>query len=358
MNHRDMLLSGQWTGMSRYVASFLHPDSQWPDDAFKGRFLSVVINPVREDDGTHQCWVTNRYQLDAKMERLGPTPSVPAFSDLLSAYQNSPDHNLGATLADFLFAISAKAAPATVFGQANQFIDYCKSHGFFWGVREVISQILSLSFPEAPVSASPLTLSVAQEGKSSAEYDELNIYPQIDLGYKVMAAGASVSFGATVPPKAITSMEAFFPFNGAISYIGALLDYLDSETAANRYPAGYVSLRVCGQTAALLGQERISNTLAGFAELLGNAQLEHELIGAVEVAMLANDDTIAMIKNAEDLALSKQGSLHWGQSNGSLDASHINAFFSPSNLASWKKIQSKLGGRTFKNLFMERCGLA
>jgi hypothetical protein len=54
----------------------------------------------------------------------------------------------------------------------------------------------------------------------------------------------------------------------------------------------------------------------------------------------------------------QHGALHWGQSNGKMTKSDVgNAYPAPHILQRWKEVQRKLGGATFTNDFMRRCGL-
>jgi hypothetical protein len=96
-------------------------------------------------------------------------------------------------------------------------------------------------------------------------------------------------------------------------------------------------LRACGRTGALLGIEQFDST------------------GTVELSLLGNADDFELIQQAELLALSMKGILHWGQSNGLMTASDVKQRFP--NLPAWQAVQRMFGGDTFTNQFMRPCGL-
>jgi hypothetical protein len=63
-------------------------------------------------------------------------------------------------------------------------------------------------------------------------------------------------YGITLPPGGATSIVAF-PFVNAIEYVSSALAAFDAGIPNNIFPAGYLSLRACGPTAALLGMQTI-----------------------------------------------------------------------------------------------------
>ena len=78
--------------------------------------------------------------------------------------------------------------------------------------------------------------------------------------------------------------------------------------------------------------------------------------GNVEISLLGNGDDFGVIQQIEALALEQGGILHWGQSNGLMNDLDVHERFP--ELSKWKEAQQLLGGSTFVNLFMQRCGLA
>jgi hypothetical protein len=161
----------------------------------------------------------------------------------------------------------------------------------------------------------------------------------------------------------VTSVEpafSFFPRSdhpGAdvIAFIDAVLDLLErgipdthgwvgslefrSQGREIMIPAGYLSLRVTGETKALLGMERFDRN------------------GMVELSLFGNPDDYALMRRVEQLALEMGGALHWGQSNGLMTIADVSGAYSPSAITKWQSVQEELGGRTFTNFFMKRSGL-
>jgi len=106
------------------------------------------------------------------------------------------------------------------------------------------------------------------------------------------------------------------------------------------FPGGWLSLRVTGQTNALLGMERF------------------DCNGLVELSLIGNPDDYAVVRRVEKLTLEMGGALHWGQSNGLMTFRDVEAAYRPAAVATWRTTQLQLGGSTFTNFFMRRCGLA
>ena len=136
----------------------------------------------------------------------------------------------------------------------------------------------------------------------------------------------------------------------AVAFAQAMLSVFDAGLAQNVYPAGYLSLRACGPTTALLGMEQ-------FGKLPFDPQ-NPQCTGAVEMSLKSNADDIAVTQQFETIALTQEpqhGNLHWGQSNGLLTAAEVQSSYA--GLATWTTSQARLGGQTFVNEFMQRCGL-
>src|SRR5690348_11583684 len=111
---------------------------------------------------------------------------------------------------------------------------------------------------------------------------DYNPNPQIDVSYKVMASGSTL-----FPTLGVTSIDPAFSFYPTVPSIDQpglqyavpdVITFVDSVLAEfdrgvnsdNRlFPAGYLSLRVCGRTAALLGMQRFDRNGLVEVSLLG-----------------------------------------------------------------------------------------
>jgi hypothetical protein len=165
-------------------------------------------------------------------------------------------------------------------------------------------------------------------------YDLLS--PQIDASYMVMAPAAA----RPTRPSALqgTAVEAAFDFDDAVRFVDKVLAVFDRRVDQHVYPAGWLSLRVTGRTSALLGMQQFDRT------------------GTVEAVLIGNPDDYDVIKELENVALETHGVLHWGQSNGLVPPQYAADRFGVKK-ATWSRIQQLLRGNTFRNHFMERCGL-
>jgi hypothetical protein len=327
------LFDGTWSTFGGYL------EAQWPSDLWgtgRCRFVQVAVNPIKNDDGTHNCYVTNR----AQVAQLTPlpigienAPSAAQNSDLQNAITSSPDFGLGADItfgADeailFGTGVNLLDPGPTEVQQAQQLISFCKRYGYFWAIRAVIDEILKKRIPETIVA-----------GPGSNPY--------IDLGFNVMT-GASGGSSPLNLKGSVTSAEAMFPFADAVAFVDTMLAQFDAAVPQNAWPAGYLSLRSCGPSGALLAPEQFGK--------LGSEPLSN-VTGAVEMSLLLNNDAIGFIQQFEETVISDGGILHWGQSNGLLMASKVQQSFP--RLRKWKEAQRLLGGNTFVNSFMVRCGL-
>src|SRR5579871_2599542 len=282
-------ITGDWTGLIHW-ANGKYPAQEYPrgGSLFAPRALQVLINPIANDDGSHACIATARIEVPWQMSPSGPTSadfSQLGVLDLMSVFFHDPDCGVGADLelGPTVAWLAVEARPAGMEGelyQIGQLIGCCENNGYAWAVRALINFVLQSSYPE---------------------YDPhfLDKYPRVDIGHNIMAGGV---FPGGFPQGGILSTESFFDLPTGLAFIGQLLSMLDSEVSDGHYPAGYVSLRLCGPSIATLGMQKDSPT------------------ACVEVAFLNTGNALEIIEKVEDLALSNSGRLHWGQMNGHLDA--------------------------------------
>jgi hypothetical protein len=313
------LFDGSWTGITNVINQYFPADTFGP---LSNRFVQVVVNPIRNDDGTHNCYVTNRVEIPLQCQLLVPRHENPRdFStlkrdDFLGAIHHSADFGVGAWFVfDVLGPLFGGGGGSTIIDQAKSLIDNCKNLGYYWAIRAVIDLILQGSFP-LPTTWAP--------------------GPQIDTGYKIMTGGV---FSGKIP---VTSVEAAFDFPHAINFIQGMIDDFDGQLQYNNWAVGYISLRTTGRTKAFLGMQQFDST------------------GMVEMSLLDTDDDEGYTRAFENYALNifaPRGILHWGQSNGLMTNKHVWANFDLM-VDTWRRVRSAIGGETFVNLFMKRCGLA
>ncbi len=322
---------GSWSGINDFVVA------NFPTQTFgnlPNRFLQVVINPIKNDDGTHNCYVTNRVRLPLQLVPSGETPADPsklATNDLVGAIQSSPDFGAGSALAFFLGNLGGSFAGATLIDQAKALIEFCKRYGYFWAIRAVIDLIFQKAIP-MPDPALNLPMLPPEVIKLIRAHPSPG--PQIDLGYKVMTGGV---FGGKLP---VTSVEAAFDFPDATMFVDLMLGAFDSGIAINSWAAGYLSLRVCGATSALMGIERFTRTGTTELSLLDTADDEGWVSG-LEMGALGQGIPFVPVP----LPMPFSGILHWGQSNGLMTADDVKARFP--DLDKWRAIRAQLGGSTF-----------
>lgn len=302
------LFDGSWTGIDKFIAARFPPEQF---GRLSNRFLQIVINPI----GNHGCYVSNRVAVPLQGVPSGVAPgdlSSISGDDIANAIQSAPEWGLGSEIDFFLAKLHGELAGASLVDQANALVSFSEAHGYSWAVRAVLDFVFQRAFPE-PVPG-----------------------PQIDVAHRVMTGSV---FGPGFPMFAVTSVEAAFNFGDAVAFVDTVLRLFDNAVTGAHYPAGYLSLRACGRTNALLGMQQFART------------------GAVEVSLLGSPGNFSLVESIESAALQNKptGILHWGQSNGIASARDISNQFP--KVAKWRAIRERLGGKTFVNLFLQRCGL-
>jgi hypothetical protein len=234
------------------------------------------------------------------------------------------------------------------------------------GIVGVLTAGLALEFLEAAGELAGLAVDAAGGGAAylgNYLQDKANGHPvlcrydlsspQIDSAYNVMAPaptrpvrGFPILGGTAVeaafhfprPQPAPAGGRARIRIPDAIAFVQSVLNLFDNYVDHGVFPSGWISLRVTGRTDALLGMQQF------------------DLTGTTEVVLIGNPDDYAAVQELERIAIERGGLLHWGQSNGLLTAQDVASQFG-GNLAKWTDAQRTLGGDTFRNRFMDRCGL-
>lgn len=309
-------MSGEWTHIDKYLTEYFPPD-QFPRVGGGGlvnRALQVVINPIRNDDGSHDCIVTNRAEVPLQMQPSGTqAQDQPDVGSMIGQLLGDADFCAQVDWVTWAIGELLSPHPAGIdglVGIVRDLIGKAEGEAEPWVVRT----ILTLLFDQALPAWDPHVPNTA---------------PLVDLGYKVMA-GTVPSFSSG----SVTSVEAFFDLPMAVVFVERFLRTVDDMVAARQYPAGWISLRVCGETRAYLGMQQAAPT------------------GCIEMSLIKTDHAISAVEQFEDLVVSMDGHLHWGQSNGRLGKALY------PNADHWRQAQQKLGGATFTNRFMTRLGLA
>jgi len=342
------LFNGSWSGLTGILRQ-LGIENHSPN-----RFAQVVINPMRRTtDGKHNCYVSNRVELPLQA-RSGVTPLTDfrqVAGQVRSAIENSPEYGFfehAHFCVGFIHGeLGTDEDPVHV--RMRKLLTFCKGRNYPWAIRAVIDMIMTQYFPRSSNDFTPDSRRRPPTDRSQPEPVEPHEdapSPQIDIGFKVMAPGDTSRAFPTLGGTSVESAFSFFsrsdhPGADVITFIDAVLAEIDQGVERDRvFPGGWLSLRVTGQTNALLGMERF------------------DCNGLVELSLIGNPDDYAVVRRVEKLTLEMGGALHWGQSNGLMTFRDVEAAYRPAAVATWRTTQLQLGGSTFTNFFMRRCGLA
>lgn len=319
--------NGTWTGLRDFLRA--HPGFGNPPN----RFAQVVVNPIPNQDGSHNCYVSNRAEVPLQGKQ-GVTPlensTDVSGDDIRDAITNSPEFGFHEGLN---FHFHGPSSEGSALDQLLALLAFCKDNNYPWAVRAVTDLVMRKTFPLPGVPPDPT----------------------IDVGYKVMAGGGTARTFPTLGGTSVESAFSFFPqvpsldqpglqvvVPDVISFVDTVLTAFDQGVASDskRFPAGWLSLRVTGRTIAYLGMERFDPS------------------GMVEVSLIGRPDGAGLVRLVEQLTRTEGGALHWGQSNGMLRLIDLESTYGNARVDSWRAVQRALGGDTFTNLFMRRCGLA
>jgi len=328
------------------------------------RFVQVAINPIRRDDGDYNCYVSNRVEIPFLGLKGGVAPLVDytqiSKAEVSKAIQNDPNFGLheGCNFSGYqfeqLFRAVLQGSEPDPIEDIQNLLAFCKNLNYPWAIRAVIDETMKQAFPlptsrgrevVIPPGAAIPGLPRAQPETSPGVPDAPLPDPQIDVAYKVMAPG-----GTTRPFRIlnVTSVEPVFSFYSRSDHPGAdVITFIEAVFGALRqavdrdrvFPVGYLTLRVTGKTEALMGMQRFDRN------------------GHVELSLMGNPDDYEVVRRVERIALENGGALHWGQSNGLMTFRDLGVAYGTSNISKWLAAQRLLGGDTFTNSFMRRCGL-
>ena len=361
-------LDGSWSGINQFIAAHFKKSKSFD---LKNHFLEVVVNPIANESGDHDCFVTNRVSVPLQRRASGAQPqdiSQVTGHELSAAIKAAPEAGNVFTEIDLCLNRPPSDPSLPVIQQAEQLIGYAEQNGYGWMVRAATSRILQGAFPlpssllavlpaGAAANASPIVKPLLQHPTPG---------PQIDIAHDVMTGSVIRS---RIP---VVSMEVGLDLLDGLLFVDAALEacrtagsfpypFSPPPTVSTPYgpvpgpiyPAGYISLRICGKSSALLAMQQTSPT------------------AMIEIAMIDTDGAVGLLEIFEKIALGhaikkaviappilKKGRLHWGQSNGVMTASDVKDGYGAASVAAWKKAQKQLGGATFVNELMRRCGLA
>ena len=212
---------------------------------------------------------------------------------------------------------------------------------------EIVAQNGSMSWAEQLVNAVLSTDVSLSQPPASIEYLPGEAFPmvignpsKVDISYQVMD---TIDYKGPCLDR-VLSLEVAFnsDLDGYIEYIDQVLALIDAAAAKTRYLyGGYISLRYCRGSSALLAIEQWFNTVC------------------IETTVLRGDDNdLAMLTSFENAAQMLGATVHWGQLNSRSQANVESVF--PA-IERWRATLARLSKQgnpyTFDNDFCNSHGL-
>jgi len=146
------LFDGSWTGMKDFLKVKFGSQSE----KLTNRFVEVVACPIKNDDGSHICYASNRVELPSTVPASGVKPggySSITQDDITNAVTSSSDFGFwqGA-----VFAFS-NFPGYTQTEEAKELINFCQNYNYYWAIRAVIKLVLDRAYPIDPLLGPKLT---------------------------------------------------------------------------------------------------------------------------------------------------------------------------------------------------------
>jgi FAD/FMN-containing dehydrogenase len=292
-------------------------DGSWQQPALAGpnTFVGLTVNPYPDSSGDFQCWLANRERLAMPVVPSGGSDPVSmackALSDVLKAAPSPVEvAKIGAFATALGVKLAGKSIPADLGTLLGQLVSFAQSNGYDWLLRALTQSVFTSQLP----------------------------VDKTDVSYTFSSAGFLTA------PMAAASIEIAFPVNDALHFLeDVVFDIMkNSMVSAKQYIAGWISLRICGQTDALLGMERFAPT------------------AFIEVSLVASPAASSIIGQLQTKAIAAGGILHWGQANDQLTSTIVQKAYTSQAITDWQHYRQVFGhapGSIFNNNFTARCGL-
>jgi len=314
-------------------------------------FLQVVILPYTNSSGDHDCFVTTR-SWQPHDAPLNPDPNK---NDLFSVACRLQPLEKSLVVLGIIAAANAIAAAADALAAGLALVPIAGEIAIA-AAAAADAAAIAISIALAPLLVPSITigdyiatvtnlltkfglLGVAKDTVNGLLSGNLSPHTIADLSYKVMdtydyqancykARSLEVAFNADEPTY--------------ITYVTTVFGLIDNFASQNILYGGYISLRYCGKSEALLAIEQWPHTVC------------------IEMSTLSGLDSEMQVLNAFEAAAAQLGAaIHWGQLNNRT-RTDIESVFA-GTIHTWRQALSRLAARgkisTFDNDYCSQRGL-
>ncbi len=294
----------------------------WPKEQHQNTFVGLTVTPYPYNDGNFECWLANRERVAVPIPLKDQGPDLGGLLGGITkeVSRETPGEwwdKLGALInliigfvVDLVGSVGGPG-PLDLGKVMRKLVKFAHDKGYSWLLRALTRAIFNWALPA----------------------------DKTDVSYTFSSAGfLSV-------PIAGVSIEMAFPLIDGIHFLeDVVLRTMKKAILENKqYVLGWISLRICGQSDALLGMQQHSPTCF------------------IEVSLLASPDAASIVSQLQTKAIDAGGILHWGQANDQLTPQSVTSMYGAQRLAAWRHVRHDVLGHkqysTFDNNFTDRCGL-
>jgi hypothetical protein len=304
------------------------------------RFLEIVVFPFADGSGDRTCYTVTRTEVPVD----SPVTEGGGGFDPLGFLCSAPSPVFTGILAGMIIGLAAAIAPllaipiiGPVLAAGDILVMTLLTSVVLTSVATTVAGIANaLSTLGGPFIGMAVTLT------NSLLTTGLSTPFRQDVSYKIMD---TQNYGESNCDYKALSLEVAFDADNTTyqDFLQALFGQIDSFLANSKLYGGYISLRYCGGSDALLGIEQWPHTVC------------------IELAMLQGlNYAMEILTSFKTLAVETFGAtLHWGQLND-LSRSDVERSY-PKKIDAWRRVLARLARRgslnTFDNSFCSSHGL-
>ena len=155
------LLSDLFTNALMDSASWDQLSSMFGAVHYRG--LQLLVNPIRQADGTHTCYVSTRFEIPVEA-RVGPVPQIksPDQFNLLTTILSQPECDVvsGYNLFSFFTGVGIDSCLGWTdeLEAFEELVSFCEYFGYFWAIGATIDVLMQNGLASTWIAGDPTPL--------------------------------------------------------------------------------------------------------------------------------------------------------------------------------------------------------